>query len=110
MNLLLCQSTPVTIRVNELDLWIRNECLQQKRAAFVWQRPALSQGYEMVRVSVIASSQDDAADFPFAYREAFRYRWTKHFLLSSVMELPGEVDLCWWLNMYIFGRSFLTVS
>jgi len=28
-----------------------------------------SKGYEKVRVSVIAGRQDDAADFPFAYRE-----------------------------------------
>jgi len=49
-----------------------------------------SKGYEKVRVSVIAGRQDDAADFPFAYREAFKYRWTKNYLLSSVMELkPG---------------------
>lgn len=49
-----------------------------------------SKGYQKVRVSVIAGSQDDAADFPFSYREAFKYRWTRNFLLSSLVELkPG---------------------
>ena len=50
------------------------------------------QGYQKVRVSVIAGSQDDAADFPFSYREAFKYRWTRNFLLSSLVECPGDVQ------------------
>ena len=48
------------------------------------------QGYQKVRVSVIAGSQDDAADFPFSYREAFKYRWTRNYLLSSLVECPGD--------------------
>jgi len=50
-----------------------------------------SKGYEMVRLSVVASSPDVAPDFPFSYRGQFKYRWTQNYLLSSLLSLqPGE--------------------
>ncbi|CAK9032194.1 Desumoylating isopeptidase 1 [Durusdinium trenchii] len=53
-----------------------------------------SKGYDKVRVSMIAQSHEDAADFPFEYREAFQYRWTENVLLSSVLTLtPGPNTL-----------------
>ena len=55
-----------------------------------------SKGYEKVRVSVIAGQEEAAAmDFPFAYREAFKYRWTKNYLLSSLMTSPEKLMWSW---------------
>lgn len=39
----------------------------------------------------MANSTEDAADFHFDYRQPFQYRWTQHALLSSVVELLGEI-------------------
>lgn len=37
-------------------------------------------------MSVVADDKQHAADFPFQYREQFKFRWTDNFLLSSVIE------------------------
>ena len=50
-----------------------------------------SKGYGKARVSLVANSTQDAADFHFDYRQPFQYRWTQHALLSSVVELLGEI-------------------
>ncbi|CAJ1440540.1 unnamed protein product [Effrenium voratum] len=55
-----------------------------------------SKGYNKVRVSVVADDKQHAADFPFQYREQFKFRWTDNFLLSSVIELqagPNELHI-----------------
>ena len=46
----------------------------------------------MVRLSVVASSRDVAPDFPFSYREQFKYRWTENYLLSSLLSLLGSLS------------------
>ena len=61
-----------------------------------------------MRLSIVASSPETALDFPFSYREQFKYRWTEHHLLSTLLSLPDHVlNILSWLSSSI---SFFPVT